>query len=407
MKTFGSRLSNPSGSTDGVLSSEVQLLLSCLRTEMDPMNAQRITVLIEREEIDWLYLRRLADLHAVMPLLYRNISRLCPDLESLPVWAQLGQNFRANATRHLHLAGHLLSLCKELGEEGIPVIPYKGPVLAATVYGDLSLRNAGDLDILVRRQDAWRIRDFLLSRGYRSKEEFSRAQERALLKAYFNYTMIDDEAKVWLEIHWAFVPRYYSFRLEFEDLRPHLESVTLANTEFLNPSPEDLLLILCLHGTKHCWTRLQWICDVAELVRAYPALDWDQAMEQAAALGGQRMVWLGLSLAQDLLGSALPIGIRQRIENDPAVPSLSARVGKYLFDESTPLPGEFARFQFQIQARERFRDKVRNWFYLATSLNEKDIVFLRLPRFLFVLYPLARLIRLVATYTLKLIAPKR
>ena len=407
MKSSASSLSNPNVNRDGALPCEVQLLLACLRTEMDPMNAQRITGLIQREEIDWLYLRRLADRHAVLPLLYYNISRVCPELGDLPVLAQLKRSFRTNAARHLHLAGHLLSLCKELDEEGIPAIPYKGPALTATVYGDLSLRNAGDLDILVRRQDAWRIRDFLLSRGYRSKEEFTQEQETALLKAYFNYSMIDDEANVWLEVHWAFVPRYYSFRLEFEDLLPRLESVTLASTKLLNPSPEDLLLILCLHGTKHCWIRLQWICDVAELLRAYPALDWDRVAQQTAELGGQRMIWLGLFLAQDFLGATLPNKVREQAEADPAVRPLAAQVGKYLFDESTPDPGEFARFRFQVRARERFQDKARNWFYLATSLNEKDIVFLSLPRFLFVLYPLTRLIRLVATYTLNLIAPKR
>ncbi len=408
MKTAGSRFESPDGSSDRLLSSEVQLLLSCLRTEMDPMNAHRITGLVEREEIDWLYLRRLAQRHAVAPLLAYSLSRLCPDAAAaLPALAELTQRFQANATRHLHLTGHLLLLFRELEEQGILAIPYKGPVLAATIYGDVSLRQAGDLDILVSRRDAWKIRDFLLSRGYRSKEQFSREQEKALVRAYFNYSMINDAANVVLEVHWAFVPRYYSFQLELEDLKPRLQSVELAGIKFLNPSPEDVLLILCLHGSKHCWTRLQWICDVAELVQACPALDWDQATQQAAALGGQRMIALGLFLAQDLFGATLPDRVRQQIESDPAVYPLAGQVGQYLFDESTPAPGEFARFQFQVRARERFRDRVRNWFYLATSLNEKDIVFLRLPRFLCVLYPLGRLVRLVATYTLKLIAPKR
>ncbi len=119
------------------------------------------------------------------------------------------------------------------------------------------------------------------------------------------------------------------------------------------------------------------------------------------------MIWLGLFLAQDLLGAALPNRVRQQAEADPAVRPLAAQVGKYLFDEATPAPGEFARFWFQVRARERFQDKARNWFYLATSLNEKDIVFLGLPRLLFVFYPLTRLMRLVATYTLKLITPRR
>ena len=29
----------------------------------------------------------------------------------------------------------------------------------------------------------------------------------------------------------------------------------------------ELLLILCLHGTKHFWSSLGWLVDVAELIR--------------------------------------------------------------------------------------------------------------------------------------------
>lgn len=389
------------------LSSEVQLLLACTRTTMDSLNAERISNLVQQEAIDWPSVKRLAQQHAVVPLVSHQLDRLCPELAINSAVAQLGRDFRENARRNLHLSSHFLRLSRELEQEGIPVVPYKGPALAVTVYGDLALRHAGDLDLLVRRQDVWRARDLLLSRGYREKNQWSREQQKLVLDAYFNFQMIHEEPGTLVEIHWAFVPKYYSFPLDLEDLWPGLEWVTLSNMEFRNPAPADLLLLLCLHGSKHCWSRLQWICDVAELVRAYPDSDWGWTMEWADAIGGRRMIQLGLLLAQDLLGAALPDRLAPYVLGDSEVHLLAARVRRYLFDESLSPPGEFARFLFQVRVRERFRDRVRNWFHLATSLNEKDIIFLRLPRILSFFYPLTRLLRLIATYTLRLIPPSR
>ena len=54
-----------------------------------------------------------------------------------------------------------------LENNGVCVIPWKGPILAAAAYGDVALRQFGDLDILVREQDAMRAKDLLLASGYR------------------------------------------------------------------------------------------------------------------------------------------------------------------------------------------------------------------------------------------------
>ena len=45
-----------------------------------------------------------------------------------------------------HLSSHRFAA---LPLQGIAAIPYKGPVLAAAVYGNLALRTFSDLDILV------------------------------------------------------------------------------------------------------------------------------------------------------------------------------------------------------------------------------------------------------------------
>ena len=66
-------------------------------------------------------------------------------------------------------------------------------------------------------------------------------------------------------------------------------------------APEDSLLILCVHANKHQWSRLGWICDIAEMLRSHPDLNWPVVMEQARMLRSERMLLLGLLLARESL----------------------------------------------------------------------------------------------------------
>src|SRR5207244_11975507 len=61
-------------------------------------------------------------------------------------------------------------------------------------------------------------------------------------------------------------------------------SLPLGGTLVRTLSAEHLLLVLCAHGAKHCWERLGWICDVAELLRGTPALDLSGMLAQARSL---------------------------------------------------------------------------------------------------------------------------
>jgi len=51
-------------------------------------------------------------------------------------------------------------------ENEVPVVSFKGPILAEAVYDDLSLREFCDLDLLIRVQDLAKAEDILLACGY-------------------------------------------------------------------------------------------------------------------------------------------------------------------------------------------------------------------------------------------------
>src|SRR6476620_4463178 len=104
-------------------------------------------------EVDWPRLMELARQHNVLPLVYRGLKQargLSVATEVMHEWSSL---YRANAARAIQLTHALFDFLDRFAKAGISAIPFKGPMLAAAAYGDLSLRQAGDLDLLVRRDD--------------------------------------------------------------------------------------------------------------------------------------------------------------------------------------------------------------------------------------------------------------
>ena len=298
-----------------------------------------------------------------MPLLYRSLLSTSPEAVPIDIRQQLQEAFYVNAGRNLFLSRELLTLLRLLEAQGIAAIPYKGPVLATTAYGSLALRQFSDLDVLVRPQDARRARDVLLAHGYQRLDYRSTARTEPWYRLRKVYELVRADRQILVELHWAITSWTFFFPLHAARLWERLETVSLLETPVRSLAREDLLLLLCVHGAKHHWSRLGWICDVAALLQA--PLDWGYTMAQAERLGGRRMLGLGLLLAQALLGTALPEHVWGRVQADPVVPWLATQVCARLFAPDSSASSAVDYPVFYLRLRERWRDKVPCSFYLA------------------------------------------
>ena len=381
---------------------EAELLRCCARTRLDDGTAERLTALL-RSSLDWEWLLRTAHPHGLLPLLYRHLGSR-PDSVPAEIRGALREGFEANARRALRLTAELLRLHDQLASRGVTVIPYKGPVLAASVYGDLAVRPFRDLDFLVQRRDADRAEQVLAAEGYRPLYGLTPEQEKAFRAATCESAFSRNGDIV--ELHWAFGPRDFPLALEVEAVRTRLERVAIGTTQMDTLCADDLLLVLCAHGAKHLWERLEWICDVAELLRRVPISDGEGLLERARAVGAVRMLLLGLSLAADLLDAPVPSELR-RLGAQPAVASLAGHVRKRLFRDTPAAPvDQWEARRFHLRVRERWRDRVRCAVRVTFIPTVGDWTFLRLPHALGFLYYLVRPVRLVFKYGLLLLRPR-
>jgi hypothetical protein len=271
-------------------------------------------------------------------------------------------------------------------------------VLAAYAYGNVALRWFGDLDILVRRKDVPRATEVLASLGYQSQYRMTKQQEAAFMRYERQYPFMRDDGCA-VELHWTVAPWPVSFLLDPEHLWQHTTMVALGGGTVWTFGPEDLILTLCVHGSAHLWERLGWICDLAEIVRtASRELDWNRLLIRADTHNIKRMVFLGLVMTNELLGTELPERILREARLDRTVGALALEVREQLFLDAEPqeVHEEAAGWRFHWRMMERLRDKIRYCVHRTTAPNSMDWELMPLPAVLFSCYRVLRPIRLLA-----------
>ena len=86
------------------------------------------------------------------------------------------------AVRNLGLTGELMRVLRLFAEHRVLALPFKGPTLAQFAYGDVALREFGDLDLLLQESDFPRARSLLVDQGYRPHYALTPPQEAAYMR---------------------------------------------------------------------------------------------------------------------------------------------------------------------------------------------------------------------------------
>ena len=95
--------------------------------------------------------------------MYYNLKAICPEKIPNNVFAELKEYFHLNIHKNLLLTGELINIMKLLDLKSINAIPYKGPILSNLAYGNVSLREFGDIDILIDISDAIKVKNIMIS----------------------------------------------------------------------------------------------------------------------------------------------------------------------------------------------------------------------------------------------------
>lgn len=376
------------------LNNENYLLLATCRPAGKEV-ADSLSRFISGEQIEWDDLLFKAGFHRVIPAVYNNLSEFFRDIVPEKYLEKFKNEYLEISKKSLFLSSVLIDLLRKLGESGIKALTFKGPALSYLLHQDITLREFSDLDIFISKDDLDEVFELMRSWGYKAQFELSDHYKDYYENSHYYYmNFIREDKKAVIDVHWATSVPNYSFSNNLEYFENRLVNIELLGYGLSILSKEDMLLELSVHGARHSWSRLGWICDIAELCDPVREADIKSVIGRSKDLKCCRIVCNALLIADRFFNCIEP-SLKEYIRNF-ASPSEYKQVFIFgmIFPDQFRFPSVAKQNLFFPFSMDSFRDKFLYFYnnYLSPTPLEFSIV--RLNRSMFMLYYPLRMIRL-------------
>ena len=399
------------------LVAEREILLCVARRVMDDSVKARLRQLVQTQ-VNWESLFQDSFEHGLQPLLYYHLNAVCGDLVPERILAKLKQEFIANSQCNLYLMRELIRTLDLLRDNDIQALVFKGPVLGSLVYGDLALRQAGDLDVLIEKENFPIAKQLLESIGYVMEPQLNGSQQSSHLRFHCEIQFVHHEQVSVVDLHWGVAPRTFPFSLDTRELLERSMEVEFAGHRVRTFSWEDLLLYLCMNGAKDNWSDLESVALVAKVLRlrassdanqkrssddlpaseAGACLNWAALLERAQEAGGRKMLSLGVLLARNMFGTEMPKGVMERMSDK--LQFVATSIEQKLLRGVRKPPTNIETFRMNLQCMDRKSDAVRALLRSVLVPTISDWKTITLPDALYPLYYFLRPIRLLGKYSM-------
>ena len=221
---------------------------------------------------------------------------------------------RQTALVNMARDGELQRIGRRLHALGIPAVPLKGTQLATRLYGTLSARRSGDIDVLVPHERLGEARSVLREMGYAPAEGASEWIEG---HSFHGVPYVRPTADSWfvVELHWGLSdPRFVT--VDYPQL---WDRVMAGADQSLRPlAAEETLVFLALHLAKHHHGVLRLLADVDRLVRREGAtMDWDRVCRLAEDWNTGWLLYFTLHRSRLLLDTPIHEATLKRLRPPP------------------------------------------------------------------------------------------
>jgi hypothetical protein len=366
---------------------EFDILCSALRANPD---LDQIADALNRD-VDWGDLLSLAAAHAVRPRLIHAFQKLNWIGMPAGIKESLIDFLKLHTAHSLFIAAELIRVTDELSQRAIPFATFKGPSLAAGLYGDLSCREYEDVDLIVEEQQIAKTEAVLGLLGYRAALGSS-VFRNAFLAYQRQFAFVRENPSLTVDLHWGFNASYVPFPISQVEIWSNLEEVNIGGRRVPTLGREDLALFLVGHGTKEGWRRLGWVGDFAMFIEKNSDLDWDHLLARAQQRRCGRSLLLGCQLAAELLGSRTKFDLNKVAENT-GQPLLTVQTVLRRLRSGIP-PHGLNRNLGDLELCENWLQKARAVGMLLITRTVGDYTSMPLPRLLWRVYHVTRPFRL-------------
>lgn len=394
---------------ESALTIEQSLILECSRTELSFVQVGQIKTILQAR-LDWDYLIATAYQNGVLPLISSNLLQKFSDFLPPEIKEKLALQFQEHTQSNLLLTAKLLEIVRTLTAAGIPVLPFKGPLLAMQAYGNLSLRQFVDLDILVQPKHFDEAVRQTIKCGYQTISEIPWLKRKTLFFArQKDISLVSNDFRTRVELHWKLSGAHFALPLELNQLWERLEEVNLGGIQLKNLAFPDLFVYLCLHGSRHGWERLAWICDLHQSIlteqKKVKEIDWLAIRLHAQKHGCEKVVELGLFLVQEFFALKTNYPGWRQINESETFKQIIQQVWNKVFAKNQNRTEIGDWYLYHLTLKEKKIDKLKLhahyflWYLrLIVTPNSLDKTVFKLPKMFYPLYYILRPSRLLYTY---------
>lgn len=260
------------------------------------------------------------------------------------------QSFQVSRFHSTLMYRWITEVTSGISDAGVDSMMLKGPALAHLVYPDETLRTFGDLDLMIRECDMMHAHNVLGQLGL--SPEIDIASVPAKLTRWsttYELRYLDRACGFLLEMHYDDLLNAGLRSRDRDGFWERSRTVTIQDCGIRTLSLEDHLIHLCCHMHYHGYVRLNWLADLAFLVRDHgDELEWDQVARTVRAEEAQTPVTYSLQYLEQLSGIVAPPAVMHAITPD----RLRRRLHEYYLPSERvlalePIPRPDFSFYFQ------------------------------------------------------------
>lgn len=221
---------------------------------------------------DLVYIYKMSEIHHVVPMIYNaayneDFFKECD--------ANFQAMFKSSAFRYIfsqiQRTNHFLEVYKKLSEKNIKILVFKG-IIFRNMYNNPDDRISSDEDILIKKEDYEKVKEFFLSEGF----EFIDKGEEC---AYFSKsTGLCIEVSTSLFSHES--KAYGHLNKLFEDVFEKSIKINIDGIDILTLSHEQHLIYIVFHNMKHFLTGgfgIRQVADFSKYIETYGEyINWEK-----------------------------------------------------------------------------------------------------------------------------------
>jgi hypothetical protein len=309
-----------------------------------PLSAGQISTLAAN--LDWDLALELAEEHSVLGVVAARLNETGYGEMPASAREKIQARMRTQHLFTLSMTAELFRILDAFAKADIETLLVKGPVTSFLAYGDPAVRSYVDLDLLVRDRAILPACKIITGLAFDAD-----VPESAIVagKIPGEYLFRRSGAQQIVELHTEKTFRYYPRAMRIEDLYARQRSVPIEGREVPALCLEDEFVLNCIHGAKHFWERLMWPADIAAIVARHPEIVWERVRQAARDVGAERMVRVGLLIAESLLGVAVPAAIAASVKADGVASNLVRQVKGWLPTAGYQPPSLPRRAMFRVK----------------------------------------------------------